>query len=160
VSAASDAVGVLGVQSRGAVRLLPAGAGDVRRPEGRGHGPPRRLGGAAGQRLGRPARRHRQGEQGRRLLLPEPLRPAHPALLARQRRRPWPAVRPLCAAQGQSQDQSDGVSAALCFLAISVTLQFFPFIQVFIRCIYSAVSYSFYQMLCCLICLGKCTSSV
>ena len=114
MSAASDAVGVLGVQSRGAVRLLPAGAGDVRRPEGRGHRPPRRLRRAAGQRPRRAARRRQEGEQGGGLLLPEPLRAPHPALLARQRRRPRPALRPLCAAQGQSQDQSDGVSGAFC----------------------------------------------
>ena len=112
---------MLGVQSRGEVRLLPAGPGDVRRPEGRVHGPPRRLRRPSGQRHGRAARRHQEGDQGRGLLPEEPLRPPHPALLARQRRRPWPALRSLCAAQGQSQGQSDGVSGALCFLDISRT---------------------------------------
>jgi hypothetical protein len=118
---------VLGVQSRGEVRLLPAGAGDLRRQEGRGHRPPRRLQRAAGQRHGRPARRHKEGQQGSRLLLQEPLRPTHPSLLPRQCRRPRPALRPLCAAQGQPQGQSDGVSGALCFLFVSVILFSFPF---------------------------------
>lgn len=97
------------VERGGEDGLLPADAAVVRAGGGpRGGGHHSRRPAAQGERRGA-APPHPQGEHRRRALRATPGRRIHRPLLARQRRRPRPALRPLRAAQGQSQGQSDGV---------------------------------------------------